>query len=262
MKSEIDALKALKHPNIMSILDWSKDFTWYVMPLANGSLETEIKKLTATRFKKILFSCCSALDFAQQNGFVHRDIKPSNILKIGSGRAHIWVVSDWGLVSVNGQRSSQRLTLTGQALGTKDFAAPELESDAKNADYKCDIYSLGKVAQWGLNLIGRKGNGFSEAAAISKMTAYYPSSRLASYLLVKEALLGKGDVPETSPKGAEIKDDPIIDVFHCNIHFNGINFPAASRGVLECKKNGNLIPISNPKAAASCGEFNPSDSKL
>jgi serine/threonine protein kinase len=233
MKSEIDALKALNHPHIMPLLDWSKDFTWYTMPIAVGSLETEIKNLSVPGFKKVLLACCDALDYAQKNGYVHRDIKPSNILKLRIEKTFKWVVSDWGLVSVDGQRSSQRLTLTGQALGTKDFAAPELESDAKNADFKCDIYSLGKVAQWGFHLIGSGRNSLPDSNALAKMTAHYPSTRPASYPDVKLILQGSTVISKTDPEIEKDREDPIIDVFHSDLYFKGLNKPVEARFSLE-----------------------------
>ncbi len=63
-------------------------------------------------------------------------------------------VLDLGLAKVieanghMGQSAGRSLTRTGLYMGTVDFLAPEQADDAKRADHRADIYSLGVRADF------------------------------------------------------------------------------------------------------------------
>ncbi|MCW1921058.1 serine/threonine protein kinase [Luteolibacter arcticus] len=80
----------------------------------------------------------AALAAAHRSGVVHRDLKPENVLLDGHGSA---LVTDFGL-AVPTDRSSTRLTLTGTAVGTVDYMAPEAFHSA-DPDVRADVFSLG-----------------------------------------------------------------------------------------------------------------------
>src|SRR5262249_24374485 len=65
--------------------------------------------------------------------------KPDNILLTQDGTAKL---TDLGLVK-DAMSEDFNLTRTGRGLGTPHFMAPEQFRDAKGADVRCDIYSLG-----------------------------------------------------------------------------------------------------------------------
>jgi serine/threonine protein kinase len=82
-----------------------------------------------------------ALLHAWQREVVHRDIKPSNILITPEGQAKL---VDMGLARLQStEQADHELTSSGVTLGTFDYISPEQARDARNADIRSDIYSLG-----------------------------------------------------------------------------------------------------------------------
>jgi serine/threonine protein kinase len=71
---------------------------------------------------------------------VHRDIKPSNIVITPAGKARI---VDMGLARLTPLAGDGDLTTSGATLGTFDYIAPEQARDAREADVRSDLYSLG-----------------------------------------------------------------------------------------------------------------------
>src|SRR6185436_18342210 len=86
---------------------------------------------------RLIVQVAQGLHRAHKQGLVHRDVKPDNILVMQDGTAKL---ADLGLVK--SADADLNLTKTGRGLGTPHFMAPEQFRDAKNADARCDIYSL------------------------------------------------------------------------------------------------------------------------
>src|SRR4249919_3057340 len=129
---ESRACAQLRHPNIVSILDYNLDADgrpFLVMELLNGrSLRQELAArgaLAVEEVQAILLPLCNALQLAHDHGILHRDLKPANIVAHdfgGGGRVH--KIVDFGLARMQSSDST-RLTGAHEFLGTLSNASPE-----------------------------------------------------------------------------------------------------------------------------------------
>ncbi|HOE16643.1 MAG TPA: serine/threonine-protein kinase [Syntrophorhabdaceae bacterium] len=142
---EVRILSALDHPNIVQVLAkrLHKPPFYYVMPLFKRSLHAELPSLVGDRARiNIIFAqILDAVDYAHSQGIIHRDLKPENILLNNDTDL---VVTDFGLGRIVDSEST-RQTHTGNSMGTPWYTAPEQILDAKRADERSDIFSLGRM---------------------------------------------------------------------------------------------------------------------
>ena len=158
--SEIEAIKRIRHPNIIGLIDHSAlddessidEKQYLVMPIARGGVLSDPGRLEP--YKESLDSVLivvkqitQALIAAHAAGIIHRDIKPQNILFSGHGH-EVWL-SDFGICLI---REQPRTTETGEVVGPRSFMAPELEDGGiLEVTPAADIYSLGKVIYYMLS---------------------------------------------------------------------------------------------------------------
>ena len=159
-EKEAAALATLSHPNIVAIVDKgrSADTYYLVMEYVGGPSLRDLMAgdpvarrgsgqvvLDPDRVMHIIGEIARAIDYAHGRGVIHRDLKPENIL-FDEQAGYIAKVSDFGLAAFlddGSQQSRFSLTATHVAMGTLSYMAPEQRMDAKNADHRADIYSLG-----------------------------------------------------------------------------------------------------------------------
>ena len=86
---------------------------------------------------------------AHAAGLVHRDLKPANILLEISEQEDqvIPKVADYGLAKTLGELGSggRNTTRSGATLGTPSYMAPEQFRNAKYADQRADLFSIGCI---------------------------------------------------------------------------------------------------------------------
>jgi serine/threonine protein kinase len=143
-ENEFKAANRLDHPNIVRALEFGvlMGRPYLVMEFVEGeSLGQRIERdgrMPEAEAIGVIALAAQGLHHAHKHGMVHRDVKPDNIMVTPDGQVKL---ADLGLVKevVN----DVNLTRTGRGLGTPHFMAPEQFRNAKNADVRCDIYSLG-----------------------------------------------------------------------------------------------------------------------
>ncbi|PCJ51860.1 MAG: hypothetical protein COA79_25440 [Planctomycetota bacterium] len=150
-KKEFEVLQKLKHPNIVQPVELgeSGSIHYYAMEYIEGKTLREIQKehktLPLSLCLEIVKAVANALKYAHSHNVFHRDIKPDNLLvldfDIEAGSIGKMKIIDFGLAKDTDVDSN--LTMEGTGMGTPLYMAPEQVKDAKNVDYRADIYSLG-----------------------------------------------------------------------------------------------------------------------
>jgi eukaryotic-like serine/threonine-protein kinase len=149
-QKEAAALATLSHPNIVDIVDKGKtDTTYYlVMEFVDGPSLRELMRsplLTIPESLRMMMEICRGVQYAHTRNVIHRDLKPENIL-FDQQAGNIAKVTDFGLASfVDDANTRFNLTSTHVSMGTLSYMAPEQRVDAKTADARADIFSLGVI---------------------------------------------------------------------------------------------------------------------
>ncbi|MBL4844347.1 MAG: serine/threonine protein kinase, partial [Planctomycetes bacterium] len=137
------ALARLDHPSIVRIhaAVWEGERPHIALELIDGvDLEQRLEQsgpFSPEQARDLLVPLADAVAHAHERGVLHRDIKPSNVILSNVGRP---MLLDFGLASI---ADTERLTLSGQMLGTPSYMAPE---QARGKwDERTDVYGLGAL---------------------------------------------------------------------------------------------------------------------
>ena len=205
--NEAKSIATLNHQNIVQIYDYGEDLEGhyismeYVDGVTIRDYLKEKGKLNAEEATRIILSLARGLAVAHERGVIHRDIKPGNILLEKNNKAKL---TDFGLARVV---DSEDITKTGFMMGTPDYCSPEQLRDAKNVDYRADIYSLG--ATFYEMVVGQSPKYFREEnipagvqPLIKKAMASDPKRRYQNVLEFIEAFEGEVEEETTEIKVA------------------------------------------------------------
>jgi tRNA A-37 threonylcarbamoyl transferase component Bud32 len=143
LRREALTVARLRHENILEIYDYSGENA------AESFLVTEfihgmtLREWLDTRWRPrpalaalVVHRLCVALGHAHKIGIVHRDIKPENVMIRDDGCLKLM---DFGIAQII---DHQKLTMTGQLLGSPAYMAPELIS-GKPIDARTDLFAVG-----------------------------------------------------------------------------------------------------------------------
>lgn len=144
IKSEIDLIKKLDHPNIIHFISaWynndKQEVVFITEMITGGSLKKYVKRIMRPRLKVIKGWCKEILKGLvylheqKPHPIIHRDLKCDNIF-INSNSGEIRI-GDLGLSTIMQQ------SFTSSVLGTPEFMAPELYQECYGTPV--DIYAFG-----------------------------------------------------------------------------------------------------------------------
>jgi tRNA A-37 threonylcarbamoyl transferase component Bud32 len=140
-RAEIGVMKALRHPNVVRLYDYSFDKTmsFAVMDyFARGSLLDRIRStgpLTVEDGCALLADILSALVESHSRGILHLDIKPANVLVSDDGR---YLLTDFGIAGTLFQNRAKKV------VGTPAFMSPEqARGEMDTLDARSDLFMLG-----------------------------------------------------------------------------------------------------------------------
>src|SRR5262245_65790899 len=154
--NEARAANAIRHPNIIEILDsgmLGAGTPFLVMELLEGeSLGVRLRQTGALPIATAVdfaYQTASALGAAHAKGIVHRDLKPDNLFIVpdphDTNRERIKVL-DFGIAKLQqGSVADSVKTRTGTLMGTPIYMSPEQCRGTRTVDHRSDIYSLGVI---------------------------------------------------------------------------------------------------------------------
>ncbi len=140
---EFRTLSSLRHPNVISVLDYGFDaqhrpyLTMELLEQAQTLAQMARDKPYPARLQ-LLTQVLQALVYLHRRGVIHRDLKPANVLVVNEQVK----VLDFGISLARGDWRSNNLSPTA---GTPGYVAPEL-FQGEAPSQASDLYSFGLMA--------------------------------------------------------------------------------------------------------------------
>jgi eukaryotic-like serine/threonine-protein kinase len=145
-RQEAESMSALDHPNIVPVYEAGEieSQPYLCMRLIDGGSLADFmrdRRFQPKAAVELLVKISGAIAAAHRLGILHRDLKPANVLLDSHGEPQ---VTDFGLAKRLGGEETEKLTLTGQSLGTPAYMAPEQVMAAAGTT-SVDVYGLGGI---------------------------------------------------------------------------------------------------------------------
>lgn len=238
---EIKLLKDLQGcENIIELIDFGhdkeKEKIWYAMPFANQNLYDFIKKQNNSITKEdrfnIIEQIINAMKYAHSKEILHRDISPNNILIFETNSKLIVKVCDFGLGKDTNSLSFYTNS-SASGYGQILYVSPEQRTELKNATYKSDIFSLGKLVYF--IFTGRDPDNlkqFELSSLVNKAIEFNPEMRFSDmfefekhFIALKELQLNQKTPIEylTIKEYVDLKDFNWIDLHEILVKGNYVN---------------------------------------
>ncbi len=146
---EAQAVAKLRHENILEIFDYSGaeaaeafGSSYIVTEFIDGLTLKQVITERPVGFPEIgamiVLQVCRALAHAHSVGILHRDVKPENVMIRSDG---VVKLMDFG---ISHMVDLERLTVTGQLLGSPAYMAPE-HVEGRQLDFRTDVFAAGIV---------------------------------------------------------------------------------------------------------------------
>ncbi len=153
----------LRHPNIIRTFEAAeeKGTHYLVMEYLEGetlkdALLRRGGRLSPLEAMRVVYQALQGLQHMHEQGMVHRDLEPGNLMLVPAGKGdETTLKSTVKLLDIGVGRAlfdegapqggQFGITTAGDQLGTAEYCSPEQSRDARTADVRSDLYSMGCV---------------------------------------------------------------------------------------------------------------------